>query len=209
MFSNESTTRGLALAVTAAAGALALLTGCAGTEGSTSALTGATGAPSEPPAASERPSAPFNGADVEFAQMMIPHHRQAVEMAELAESRASDPRVRKLAARIKAAQDPEIATMTGWLTAWGRPATPEGGHGGHDMSGMMSEEEMAKLEKAKGAAFDRMFLELMIAHHRGAVEMAETELAKGADPQAKQLARAIESAQRAEIEQMRQMLGQS
>ncbi|MEV7007028.1 DUF305 domain-containing protein [Streptosporangium sp. NPDC051022] len=200
--------RRLTLAATAAAGALALLTACGG-GGSASALTGATGAPTSGATVSEQPSASFNGADIAFAQMMIPHHRQAVEMSDLAETRASDPRVKKLAEEIKAAQDPEIATMTAWLTAWGRPATPEGGHEGHEMPGMMSGDEMAKLQAAKGAEFDRMFLKMMIAHHEGAIGMARTELEKGVNPEARQLAQNIESTQQAEIEQMRQMLGGS
>ncbi len=209
MFINRSTTCRLALATTTAAGALALLTACAGTGTSTSALTGATALPTASATGGERPPATFNGADIAFAQMMIPHHRQAVEMADLADTRASDPRVRKLAAEIKAAQAPEIATMTGWLTAWGRPVMPEGGHEGHAMPGMMGEEDMARLGKAKGGEFDRMFLEMMISHHRGAVEMARTELAQGANPQAKQLAGTIESTQQAEMERMRKLLGQS
>ncbi|MGV9771999.1 DUF305 domain-containing protein [Streptosporangium sp. NPDC003464] len=197
--------RRLALAA-AGAGLLVLLTACGGGTSSTAA---GTGAPSGAPAAataSPRPSTSFNEADVTFAQMMIPHHEQAVEMAELAEKRATDPEVKALAAEIKAAQDPEIATMTGWLSAWGKPATPEGGHGGHDMPGMMTAEDMAKLQKAKGAEFDRMFAELMIAHHKGAVEMARTEQAQGAAPEAKALAGEIVTAQEAEIGQLQKIL---
>ncbi|MEV4185998.1 DUF305 domain-containing protein, partial [Streptosporangium canum] len=169
------------------------------------APTGTTGgAPAA--ATSPQPSASFNDADVAFAQMMIPHHEQAVEMAELAESRAGDPEVKELAAKIKVAQDPEIATMNGWLSAWGRPAAPEGGHGGHDMPGMMTGEDMAKLREAKGAEFDRMFAKLMIAHHKGAIEMARTEQAQGSNPEAKALARNIETTQQAEVEQLQGLL---
>ncbi|MFB9895281.1 DUF305 domain-containing protein [Planobispora takensis] len=166
--------------------------------------TGVIGA--RPGARGARSSAAFNDADVAFAQMMIPHHRQAVEMAELAETRAADPEIRELAAKIKAAQDPEIATMTGWLTSWGAPVEPEGGHGGHDMPGMMTGQDMTALEEARGAAFDRMFAERMIAHHEGAVEMAETERAQGSDPEARRLAATVATAQQAEIEQMRRLL---
>ncbi|MEV8637559.1 DUF305 domain-containing protein [Streptosporangium sp. NPDC051023] len=211
MFTNRSTSRRLTLTAAASACALALLTACAETGAPTSALTGTTDAPTAT-GASERPSASFNAADIAFAQMMIPHHRQAVEMAGLAGTRASDPRVRKLAAEIEAAQAPEIATMTGWLADWGRPVAPGEGHEGHEgsgMPGMMSEADMARLEKAKGKEFDRMFLEMMIAHHQGAVEMAGTELTKGVNPQARQLAETIERTQRAEIERMRQLLGRS
>ncbi|MEU6743634.1 DUF305 domain-containing protein [Streptosporangium sandarakinum] len=208
--------RRLALAVTAGAGALTLLTACGG-DGATSAqpgdagMTGMTSGASAPatsasPAASTSPANGSNAADVMFAQMMIPHHRQAVAMAELAETRAADPEVKDLAAKIKGAQDPEIATMSGWLKAWGAPEMPDGGHMGHDMPGMMSEKDMAGLKAAKGAEFDRMFAKMMIAHHEGAVGMAETERAQGADPAAKRLAADIIAAQQAEIKQMRKLL---
>ncbi|HEY1174577.1 MAG TPA: DUF305 domain-containing protein [Phytomonospora sp.] len=153
-------------------------------------------------------SAAFNDADVMFAQMMIPHHRQAVEMATLAETRAEDPEIKELAAAIKGAQDPEIATLTGWLTEWGQPTEAPAGHdGGHgSMPGMMSEEDMKNLEAASGATFDKAFAELMIAHHEGAITMAEEEKAKGQNPDAVALAGTIATAQTAEIEQLRGIL---
>jgi uncharacterized protein (DUF305 family) len=199
------------VAVVTSGAALALLTACGGTD---SASTGghdmSTMSSSAPAAttASAQPAAPFNDADVMFAQMMIPHHEQAVEMAELAETRAADTEIKELAAKIKAAQDPEIQTMQGWLTAWGKPLPSEGmDHGmGHGMPGMMSEEDMKKLEDAKGKAFDRRFAELMIEHHEGAIEMARTEQSQGSHPEAKELAKTIESAQQAEIEQMQAIL---
>ncbi|MBB5084537.1 DUF305 domain-containing protein [Nonomuraea endophytica] len=185
--------RRISLAVASGAGALVLLTACGG---------------SEPPAAAPTPaaatSATFNDADVMFAQMMIPHHRQAVEMADLAVGRAADQEIKDLAAKIKAAQDPEIQTMQGWLQEWGKPL-PTGGMD-HAMPGIMSEDDMKKLAAAKGAAFDRMFAELMIAHHNGAIEMARTEQQQGADPEAKELAKAIETAQQTEVAQMRALL---
>ncbi|MEV0647369.1 DUF305 domain-containing protein [Phytomonospora sp. NPDC050363] len=149
-------------------------------------------------------SAAFNSADVMFAQMMIPHHRQAVEMAVLAETRAQDPEVKALAAAIKGAQDPEIATLTGWLTAWGQPLEAPTGHG--SMPGILSAEDMENLAAASGTAFDRAFSELMIAHHEGAITMAEEERAKGQNPDAVALAGTIATAQTAEIEQMRAIL---
>jgi uncharacterized protein (DUF305 family) len=160
-------------------------------------------------------AAAFNDADVEFAQGMIPHHRQAVEMADLAPTRAQSPQVKKLAARIKAAQDPEITTMSGWLKSWGKEVPQDMdhdgmGHGstdmGEDMPGMMSDEQMDELEAAKGTAFDRAFLEMMIEHHQGAIEMAKTEQLDGKDPAAKKLAATIEKAQTAEIAQMNELL---
>jgi uncharacterized protein (DUF305 family) len=148
---------------------------------------------------SEEEAQDFNDADVMFAQMMIPHHEQAVEMAELAETRASDPEVVELAAQIKAAQDPEIDTMTGWLEAWGEPAEMDHGM---DMPGIMTDEEMAELEAAEGVEFDKVFVHHMIAHHQGAIEMAETEIADGQNAEAKELAAQIAESQTAEVAQL-------
>ncbi|WP_157549961.1 DUF305 domain-containing protein [Nonomuraea candida] len=201
--------------MTAAAGALALLTACGGgSAGSTAGREGTSGgpAPATPVAtpvdttSSARPSAAVNDADVMFAQMMIPHHEQAVEMAGLAATRAGDPEIKQLAARIKAAQDPEIRTMKGWLAAWGKPAADPGHGMDHEMPGVMSEEDMTKLRAATGRDFDKLFARQMIAHHEGAIEMARTEQARGADPEARELARAIETTQRAEVAQLRKIL---
>ena len=158
------------------------------------------------------PGAVFNDADVTFAQMMIVHHRQAVDMATLADGRAGEAKVKDLTAKIKAAQDPEIATMTGWLTTWGQPtAAPDGGgHGtGHaDMPGMMSDADMAKLKAATGGAFDKQFLTMMIAHHQGAVTMSKEQLRKGSHPETKTLAQKIITDQQSEIAEMSTLLGQ-
>ncbi|MFZ3495847.1 DUF305 domain-containing protein [Streptomyces sp. 5.8] len=152
-----------------------------------------------------------NAADVTFAKDMIQHHRQAVDMAELAATRASSSEIKDLATKIKGAQDPEIKTMSGWLTSWGEQV-PQA-MGGHDMPsgmpGMMSMDDMTKLETAKGAEFDKMFAEMMIKHHEGAIEMAKTEKAEGTYDSAKKLADAVITAQTAEIEQMNKMLGKS
>lgn len=145
-----------------------------------------------------------NQADVSFAQGMIPHHRQAIEMADLAESNALSPQVRDLAAQIKAAQGPEIATMTSWLEEWGEPVAAE--MGGHSGMGMMDEAEMGDLDAATGAEFDRMFLEMMIEHHRGAVTMAERELEEGQFAPAMELAQNVIDSQNAEIEEMEGLL---
>jgi len=139
--------------------------------------------------------------------MMIPHHQQAVEMAAMADGRAASAEVKDLAAKIKAAQQPEIDTMNQWLTTWGKPtAAPEMGHGsaGH---GMMSDADMAKMMNAKGAGFDKQFLTMMIAHHEGAITMARDETAKGSNTDAKALAEKIVADQQAEITAMRGMLG--
>ncbi|HEX8347247.1 MAG TPA: DUF305 domain-containing protein [Actinoplanes sp.] len=157
---------------------------------------------------SAAPGAVFNDADVAFAQHMIVHHRQAVEMAVLADTRAANAQVKELAGKIKAAQDPEITTMTGWLNAWGKPAPEPGAHGsGHEsMPGMMSDADMKKLTDSTGAAFDKQFLTMMIAHHEGAITMANDEASGGSNPEAKALATKIVADQRAEITQMKDLL---
>ncbi|MEU3602368.1 DUF305 domain-containing protein [Streptomyces sp. NPDC006798] len=147
----------------------------------------------------------FNDTDVMFAQMMIPHHQQALEMSALAEGRAKDADVIRLAKEIAAAQDPEITTMRAWLKAWGKPesATDHGSHGsggGAAMDGMMTEEQMAALKAAKGTDFDREFARLMIEHHKGAITMAEEERTKGRNATAKKLAAEVVRTQQAEVD---------
>ncbi|MET8682450.1 DUF305 domain-containing protein [Streptomyces sp. NPDC004647] len=165
---------------------------------------------SSPSASAPAQQGANNAADVTFARGMIPHHRQAVEMADLAADRASSNQVKDLADKIKKAQDPEIKTMSGWLESWGEqvPAENEGmDHGGHGTSGMMSAEDMATLEKSSGKAFDTAFLEMMIKHHEGAVEMAKTEQSQGDYQPAKDMAQDIITSQTAEITQMNKQLG--
>lgn len=153
-----------------------------------------------------------NDADVTFAQEMIPHHRQATEMADLAATRSQDAEVLDLAERISAAQGPEIETMTGWLESWGEevPEDMSGmDHSGMDhgsMPGMMSADQMAALEAASGPDFDRLFLEMMIEHHEGAIEMARTEQEDGSNADAVALAESIEEEQTAEVAEMRELL---
>jgi uncharacterized protein (DUF305 family) len=164
-------------------------------------------------AAAGASAATFNDADVMFAQMMIPHHRQAVEMAALADTRAGSADVKALAAKIKAAQQPEIDTMTGWLSAWGRTA-PMPSASGMDMGGMshgpmpgaMSDADMHKLAAAKDGDFDKQFLTMMVTHHQGAITMAEQETTEGTNPDAKALAGKILSDQQAEITTMQGLL---
>lgn len=151
-----------------------------------------------------------NDADVAFAQGMIPHHRQAVEMAQMAAARAESDAVLDLAARIEAAQAPEIEELTGWLESWGEqvPTGSDMGMPGHGDSGMgmMSPDDMNALEGAMGADFDQMFLEMMIVHHEGAIEMAETQIADGEYPDAIALAQRIVDAQQGEIDEMNSIL---
>lgn len=152
----------------------------------------------------------FNSADVMFAQMMVPHHVQAVEMSDLILAKDDiDPRVVTLAEEIKAAQQPEIDTLNTMLETWGMPqAATDGmgmGHGGH-MDGMMTEEDMQALEAATGPDASRLFLEQMIVHHEGAVEMAQAQVDSGVNPDAVSMAQSIIDTQNSEIETMRDIL---
>jgi uncharacterized protein (DUF305 family) len=200
------TTHRITLAVTGLAATVAL---AACGSGDSSAHSGATHSSSASASAS---ASEHNDADMTFAQMMIVHHQQAIEMADLAPTRASNPQVKDLAAKIKAEQAPEIDTMTGWLSAWGAPATMSGmDHGGHDvgtMPGAMSSADMDRLASLSGSQFDREFLTMMIAHHQGAIDMAKTEETQGANPDAKALAAKIIQDQTAEIAQMQTLLSQ-
>ena len=153
----------------------------------------------------------FNDADVTFSQSMIPHHEQAVEMARMARSHASSAEVKDLAAKIEAAQGPEITMMSGWLRAWGEEVPSGSGMGGmkHDsggMPGMMGDDDMRSLDAASDAGFDRMFLTMMIEHHEGAITMARTEQADGKNVDAVALAKKIESDQTSEIAVMKDLL---
>lgn len=165
-------------------------------------MTACSGAPSTPPPA----TAAHDPADVAFVAGMIPHHRQAVTMSSLVASRSTSPQVRDLATRIEGAQGPEIEQMTGLLTTWGEPASGAAGPMG-PMNGMLTDGQVQQLGTLSGPAFDRAYLELMTAHHRGAIDMARTELVEGRSPQAIELARAIITAQQAEIDEMAALLG--
>lgn len=157
----------------------------------------------------------WSHADLAFVQMMIPHHRQALEMSALADDRAGSSAVRALAERIDAAQGPEILLMAGWLDAKG-VAVPQAGddpalwdhasHGHDGMAGMLSPVQMLALSAASGEEFDRLFLEGMIGHHEGALEMARDVLREGTDPRVLELADEVNAGQAAEIARMEQML---
>ncbi|MFD8009205.1 DUF305 domain-containing protein [Streptomyces sp. NPDC058955] len=196
-------TLGLAGAVTAAA----LLLAACGNDDTMSGMDhgGATASATASGPSSVAPSAAgsFNDADVMFAQMMIPHHEQALEMAKLADGRAEDDGIKKIVAAVEKAQDPEIQKMKAWLKGWGKP---ESAGMGHAMAGMMSEQDMKNLAAVKGKDFDRTFAELMIAHHEGAVEMAKDEQKNGANAEAKALADEVVRAQTAEITELRTIL---
>ncbi|GAA4045279.1 DUF305 domain-containing protein [Agromyces indicus] len=165
-----------------------------------------------PPAASSPAAeAEFNDADVMFAQMMIPHHEQAIEMSDsLLEKDGVDEQVRDLAQQIKDAQQPEIDQMKDWLDAWGEDELGDMGGMDHDMGGMgdgmMSDEDMAQLEDASGAEASRLFLEQMILHHEGAIQMAEYQVQEGENPDAVALAERIVEDQTEEIATMQDLL---
>jgi len=156
------------------------------------------------------PSSEFNDDDVMFAQMMIPHHEQAVEMSDI----ALDPTVQAgekvlvLASQIKAAQDPEIAQMKALLNEWGKSLTPDDGTDHSSMmKGMLSIEELDALATRSGADFDSAWAAAMIAHHEGAVAMAEDVLSGGVSGEVAELARSIVATQQAEIETLRAIAG--
>ncbi|ONI80093.1 DUF305 domain-containing protein [Saccharothrix sp. ALI-22-I] len=169
-------------------------------------MTGTTSATSNAAA----PSGEHNDADITFAQGMIPHHADALTMAKFAQGQTSNAKVLDLASRIEKAQDPEIKTMTDWLKSWGAevPSTDMPGmdHGSTPMPGMMSQADMDMLKQAKDAAFDKMFLEMMIEHHQGAIDMSKTELQQGSSADAKKLAQQIIDGQQAEITEMQGLL---
>ncbi|GAB1823518.1 DUF305 domain-containing protein [Herbidospora sp. RD11066] len=148
--------------------------------------------------------AEVSAADVRFAEGMVGHHRQALEMTGLVPDRASDARVKALAGRITAAQQPEIKVLTGWLTRLGREVPA--GHAHMSGYGMASLAEMNRLREERGAAFDALFLKLMIRHHEGALEMAGEQLKEGRDRLMKTLAMDIVSGQQIEIGRMRSIL---
>ncbi|MER6971257.1 DUF305 domain-containing protein [Nocardioides sp. NPDC000445] len=171
-----------------------------------------------------------NKADVTFATDMIQHHAQALSMVDLTMDRNLEPEVQELADSIRAAQSPEIETMSGWLQEWGEevPSTMRdhvnGGHDGHgdgedssmsdsmegmddDMPGMMSAQDMDALEKASDAEFSDMWLTMMIEHHEGAIEMSETQQDEGRFKPAVDLAGTIIESQTAEIDTMEKLLG--
>ncbi|MDN2499466.1 DUF305 domain-containing protein [Nocardia nova] len=149
----------------------------------------------------------YNDADVSFLTMMYPHHAQAVEMAKLVPGRSQNQELITLAANVEKAQAPEMEQFAALLHSFGKPA-PQATMS-HPMNGVMTSEQMTQLRDASGADFDRMWLQMMIAHHQGAVDMANTEIADGTNADAKALAHNILTAQQAEIQQMRGMLGQN
>ena len=193
-------TRTLALRAALPLAAALGLAGCAGTAAGSGDMPGMDHG-SDGHTAS---AAGATAADVMFVAMMIPHHEQAVEMAEIVLAKDDvDPRVVAIAERVQAAQGPEIERMQGWLEGWGVDPESAGGmdHGG----GMMTADDMTALEGADGATASRLFLEQMVVHHEGAVEMAQTALEDAADVDVRALAQQVIDDQTAEIAEMQQL----
>ncbi|WP_055548612.1 DUF305 domain-containing protein [Streptomyces sp. NBRC 110028] len=179
-----------------------------GSKGKSSASASATTGENPAPGA-------FNDADVKFAQMMIPHHEQAVEMSKLADDHAEDAKIKTLAGDIEKAQDPEIKKMKSWLKAWGKPESGSSmpgmdhGSGSSDnsgMAGMMSDKDMKELKAAKGTDFDKKFAQMMIDHHNGAIDMAKDEQKNGKNATAKKLADDVVKSQSTEVKQLQGIL---
>ncbi len=145
-------------------------------------------------------------ADINFAQMMIGHHDQALVLVDMARERSSNAELLELADQIEAAQGPEIELMSGWVVEWGYDLFDPADHVGHDMPGMLTQEELDVVANAPEADFDRLWLEAMIAHHEGAVVMAEDQLADGVVPEVHELSREIIETQQAEIDHMNSMI---
>ncbi|MFF5217359.1 DUF305 domain-containing protein [Micromonospora sp. NPDC000442] len=154
---------------------------------------------------SARPRPPHNNADVRFVTMMIPHHEQALVMARLAPERGENPQLKIIADRILAAQGPEIKVLEAWLADRGLDRDSGGDHR-HGMSGMQSAEALNRLTAARGAEFDRMFVDMMTDHHQGAIDMGKEALTLGSDVTVNELAGSVVVEQGVEINRMRQAL---
>ena len=200
------------LTCAAAVAAVVLAAGCGGGDSGSQH-------PAEHGSSTTASSPDHNDTDAGFAESMIPHHQQAIEMSDIVLTKQGiDPRVVELANQIKAAQGPEIDLMQGWLKQWGRPQMPmtPGGMDGHGdmpmmsgtpgMSGMMSQEDMAALQNAQGVEASKLFLTQMIAHHEGAITMAQNEIKDGQYPAAIELSRSIVNSQQKEIDTMKGIL---
>ncbi|CCQ18459.1 Lipoprotein [Rhodococcus sp. AW25M09] len=202
------------VSLTAAAASVLIVAGCSNDSADSPMDGQSMSSSSSTPMSSTRAtaSAQFNDADVMFAQMMYPHHAQAVQMAEMAQGRTDNPDVLALAAEIDAAQQPEMDQMTAWLAEWGQPAPTAdmgamSGMNHSSGSGMMTQQDMDALMASSGPEFDRQWLTMMIAHHTGAIEMANTEISGGSNPDAQEMARTIVTSQQQEIETMQGLLG--
>jgi uncharacterized protein (DUF305 family) len=153
-------------------------------------------------------SAAHNRADVVFAVNMIPHHQEGLDLSALVPDHSTNPQLIKLASGIAAAQGPQIQKLKGFIVQWSEEADSHtGGHADMMMHGMVDQVTMTKLASLKGGEFDTLWLQSMIGHHRGAVEMARAEIDNGSNAGAVTMAHNIVTTQQAEIDQMTKMLG--
>jgi uncharacterized protein (DUF305 family) len=216
----QTTIRTRAVPVAVAAIVTAILAACGATDAPTAAgpassagaatsaaPTSAAATPSNLPTVAVPPAkGPHNDIDSVFSTDMLPHHRQAVEMAALARTRAADPRIKDIASRIEKAQGAEVTLMASWLKAWGEPVpAPDELHTAHG-PGMMTHAEMEDLKGAEGAEFDRMFADMMIRHHQGALEMAGITKEQGQNPSVRALATNVVITQTAEVAELTDIL---
>ncbi|PND56873.1 DUF305 domain-containing protein [Mycobacterium sp. ENV421] len=188
------------VAVAAALATAVVVSSCSNTEGMSERATST--------APASQAVAAHNADDVMFAQMMIPHHQQAVDLAAIAAVHTTNQAVRTLAGKISDEQQPEIDAMKALLVQWDVDPTM-GDHSGHGaaMQGMVDDATMTKLKSLNGPQFDTLWLQAMIGHHQGAIEMAKAEIANGQSADLTAMAKSMVTAQQAEIDQMKQMLG--
>jgi uncharacterized protein (DUF305 family) len=186
-----------------AAAAIIVLASCSGP--ATSERTGPT-----PSATHDSQSAEHNAADIAFAEDMIPHHRQAVEMTAMVPSRSTNPDLLVMATHIWSDQQAEILTMKGLLAQWGVQDAPSDenpmGHSRMHIAGMVDDATLNTIQSLSGPPFDALWMTSMISHHQGAIAMAQNEIDQGRSPDAIKLAKMIISAQQREIAQMNHLL---
>ncbi|MDX3101962.1 DUF305 domain-containing protein [Nonomuraea angiospora] len=192
---------GVSLATSLAVGAFVLAAcGASPARRDTTMMSGA--APVATASAQSKPA--FDEADVMFAQMMIAHHQEAIEMAELATGRATYEETKELAEKIKSGEQPQIETLQGWLKEWGR-TTPVS-EAGHNAPAGIPDANVKTLLDSRGPAFDKEFLTMMIDHHEEAIAMARVERKQGQNSKAKKLADRIMKEQQAQVAQMKKLL---
>ncbi|MCP2334651.1 DUF305 domain-containing protein [Actinoalloteichus caeruleus] len=195
----------LRLVLTSAAAAVGLaLTGCS--DGGQDTGSGTTGGDTAP-----------NAADIEFARDMVPHQRQALEMADLAPEHTENAEIQELADRIEGTQRPELDQLTSWLEEWDEEV-PEDGAGGDGSTspsasavpphGLLSEDELGRLAEAEGDEFDQLWLSMMLINHQGGVDLAQAVLDEGESPEVAELAERVLNTQQAEIDEMQTLLPQ-
>ncbi|WNG87911.1 DUF305 domain-containing protein [Mycobacterium sp. ITM-2016-00317] len=195
--------------LTAMAAALVLLAGCGGRD----AAGEAAGGPDEPeaPLITGEPAG-FNEADIAFATDMVPHHAQAIDLARTAAERSTNPEVVRLAEQIVAVAQPELNILNVFLVQWkenpenGTGADADSGAPDEDLPGTVDDATIARLGSLSGPEFDRLWLQSMISQNRGAIEIANAEIADGVNVDAVSIARTIVAGQQAQIAKMTQIL---